>query len=152
LALERLGDIPRGFFWDRWLREYTAVRVPVEVEAERIMVWPDLLTAGEPRTIGRETPEPPAPQAPPKKGTAPRIDVARAARRLRGNAPPLRGYPGAAGLPIAVPVQIARDAPAGIALQAASPLPPGGRRAGLTGHTYRPKLVGLETRQHTGWL
>ena len=31
-------------------------------------------------------------------------------------------------------------------------LPPGGRRAGLTGHSYRPELIGLETRQHTGWL
>jgi hypothetical protein len=30
--------------------------------------------------------------------------------------------------------------------------PPGGRRAGLLGHSYRPKLIGLRTRQFTGWL
>jgi len=42
--------------------------------------------------------------------------------------------------------------PAGIELRCAAPLPPGGRRAGLTGHSYRPQLIGLETRQHTGWL
>jgi hypothetical protein len=32
----------------------------------------------------------------------------------------------------------------------------GARRRGgaarLLGHSYRPKLIGLETRQHTGWL
>ena len=31
-------------------------------------------------------------------------------------------------------------------------LPPGGRRAGLLAHRYEPKLIGLESRQHTGWL
>jgi Pyridoxamine 5'-phosphate oxidase len=40
----------------------------------------------------------------------------------------------------------------GIALRCATPLPPGGRRAGLLGHTYSPRLIGLDTRRHTGWL
>jgi len=31
-------------------------------------------------------------------------------------------------------------------------LPPGGRRAGLLAHAYRPQLVGLSTRIFTGWL
>jgi hypothetical protein len=31
-------------------------------------------------------------------------------------------------------------------------LPPGGRRAGLLAHAYRPQLVGLRTRILTGWL
>src|SRR6266581_2073559 len=30
--------------------------------------------------------------------------------------------------------------------------PPGGRRAGLLAHAYRPQLVGLSTRTFTGWL
>jgi hypothetical protein len=51
-----------------------------------------------------------------------------------------------------VPVTVAEDGPEGLRLVAASPLPPGGRRAGLLGHNYRPQLIGLETRQHTGWL
>jgi hypothetical protein len=29
---------------------------------------------------------------------------------------------------------------------------PGGRRAGLLAHSYRPHLIGLTTRYHTGWL
>jgi hypothetical protein len=151
-AVERLGEIPRGFFWDRWLREYSAVRVPVHVDVERIVAWPDLRCAGEPRVLGPALPGAPEPQKPPRKGTGPRIDVARAARRLRANAHVLLGYTGADGLPVAVPVELERDGPEGIVLSAAAPLPPGGRRAGLTGHTYRPKVVGLETRQHTGWL
>ena len=31
-------------------------------------------------------------------------------------------------------------------------IPAGARRAGLLGHDYRPQLVGLTARQHTGWL
>jgi hypothetical protein len=31
-------------------------------------------------------------------------------------------------------------------------IPPGARRAGLLGHAYKPKLIGLTARQHTGWL
>ena len=31
-------------------------------------------------------------------------------------------------------------------------IPEGTRRAGLLGHDYRPKLIGLTARQHTGWL
>ena len=30
--------------------------------------------------------------------------------------------------------------------------PPGARRAGVLGHRYESQLVGLEARQHTGWL
>ena len=51
-----------------------------------------------------------------------------------------------------IPVTIEHAGPEGLRLAADAPLPAGGRRAGLLGHTYRPKLVGLLTRQHTGWL
>jgi Pyridoxamine 5'-phosphate oxidase len=152
LAAERLGAPPRGRFWDFWLREYASVRVPLYVEAERIVVWPDLRCAGEPRVLGPSLPAPPEAQSPPRKGTGPRIDVARAARRLRAAAHLLLGYAGGDGLPVVVPVEIEREGPDGIVLTAAASLPPGGRRAGLTGHTYRERLIGLETRQHTGWL
>jgi hypothetical protein len=152
LAVERLGAPHRGRFWDFWLREYTAVRVPVRVAAERIATWPDLRAAGEPRVLGPALPGPPPAQSPPRNGTSPRIDVARAARRLRANAHVLLGYAGADGFPVVVPVDVVDEGPDGIVLNAAAPLPPGGRRAGLTGHTYRPRVVGLETRQHTGWL
>jgi hypothetical protein len=51
-----------------------------------------------------------------------------------------------------LPVTVAADDAAGVVLTAAWPPPPGGRRAGLLGHSYGPKLVGLRTRQYTGWL
>jgi Pyridoxamine 5'-phosphate oxidase len=152
LAVERLGAPYRGRFWDFWLREYTAARVPVYVDVERVVAWPDLRCAGAPRVLGAAPLGPADAQSPPRKGTAPRIDVERAARRLRGNAHVLLGYAGADGFPVVTPVTLERDGPDGIVLAAAAPLPPGGRRAGLTAHSYRPRLVGLETRQHTGWL
>ena len=41
----------------------------------------------------------------------------------------------------------------GIAIEIAPPgLDPGARRAGLLAHEYRPQLVGLRVRQHTGWI
>ena len=148
-----LGAAPRGRFWDWWLKEYGDVRVPVDVEVERIVVWPDLRCAGEPVVHGAPLPGPPPPQPPPKNGTAPRINVTRAAgrlgqdpahtrrlvrrRRLSGRAPRddrTRRTRGPAPRP---PRRRSRRA-------AAAP--------GLLGHTYRPKLVGLLTRQHTGWL
>ena len=57
------------------------------------------------------------------------------------------------GYPAVLPVQIGDPGAAGIALHAADRLlPPGGRRAGLLAHDYRPQLIGLAARQHTGWL
>ena len=52
-----------------------------------------------------------------------------------------------------VPVEIAGHDAAGLRLVVAAGLvPPGGRRAGLLAHAYRPQLVGLSTRMFTGWL
>jgi hypothetical protein len=78
------------------------------------------------------------------------VDVARAARRLRRLPHALVAYPGADGFPLITPITIGADSQAGIAL--AGPLAAGGRRAGLLAHRYEAKLIGLETRQHTGWL
>jgi hypothetical protein len=47
-------------------------------------------------------------------------------------------------------MSVGAASPSGIAL--AGPLGAGGRRAGLLAHRYEPKLIGLETRQYTGWL
>ena len=50
-------------------------------------------------------------------------------------------------------MQIAGHDAAGLRLVAAAGLlPPGGRRAGLLAHAYRPQLIGLSTRIFTGWL
>jgi hypothetical protein len=154
-AVRVLGPAKRGrLFWDRWLREYYAVRVPVLVQVDRILTWPDLRCEGEPGILGAPAPlEPPTPQAPPKGGTAPRLDSARAARRCRAKRHQLVAYRGADGYPVTVPVQVKEGGPHGIRLTAVPGLlPPGGRRAGLLAHSYRPQLIGLATRYHTGWL
>jgi hypothetical protein len=146
-----LGPPRRGVFWDRWLKEYYADRVVVTVTVERVVSWPDLAGTGEPTVSGRPLPTdgPPA-QTPPAKGTAPRVDVTAAANRARGLPHVLLGYVGGDGFPVVVPVKVDGDNPSGILL--AGPLPTGGRRAGLLAHRYEAKLIGLETRQYTGWL
>ncbi len=148
-----LGPAKTGFFWDRYLREYYADRVLVPVSVERISAWPDLRCEGEPDLGGAPPAGEPPPQAPPKKGTGPRIDVRRALRRLRSLPHVLIAFPGADGFPLVYPVEVGEASERGIALRAAAGLlPQGGRRAGLLGHRFNAKLIGLESRQHTGWL
>jgi hypothetical protein len=128
--------------------------VPVEVDVIRILAWPTLDAAGAPGVIAGDA-VPAAEvvaQRPPKLGITARIDVRRASKRLRGTAHVLLGYAGPDGFPVVVPVALAGHDKSGVMLRCAAPLPTGGRRAGLLGHSYRPQLIGLETRQHTGWL
>lgn len=146
-----MGHPRTGFFWDRWLSAYYADRVLVNVNVERVLSWPDLACAGEPIVAGKPLAlADPDSQAPPKKGVGPRIDVARAARHMRGLPHVLAAYPGVDGFPMILPVTVGVDSPSGIDL--AGPLAVGARRAGVLAHRYEPKLIGLETRQHTGWL
>ena len=154
-AAERfMGPPKRGVFWDRWLAAYYGDRVPVHVDVERVVVWPDLRCTGEPEVFGEPlAAESAAPQEPPKKGAGPRVDVDAAHRKLAALPHGLLAHVQADGYPAVLPVQIGDPGPTGITLQAADGLlPPGGRRAGLLAHDYRPKLIGLTARQHTGWL
>jgi hypothetical protein len=149
-----LGAGRSGPFWDRWLREYYMVRIPVWVHADRITVWPDLACAGTPEVYGPAAPETaPDPQPAPGKGTAPRVKIDRAASRLARTPDLLLGYLAADGFPAVGPVALAGSNGGGLELTAQpGVIPPGARRAGLLGHDYRPKLIGLTARQHTGWL
>jgi hypothetical protein len=149
-----MGPPKRGrLFWDRWLQEYYADRVPVTLRVERIVAWPDAQCAGELRVFGAPLPEgPPAPQAEPKNGAGPRLDAEKAARRIGKLPNQLLAFAGADGYPEVRPVKIGQGSPAGIDLSAAQPLPPGARRAGLLAHSYNARLVGLAARGHTGWL
>jgi hypothetical protein len=151
-ASTRFMGAPRtGVFWNRWLSAYYADRVLVTVKVERVVSWPDLSCSGEPVVTGKPlVPGDPASQSPPKKGAAPRVDVARAARRMRKLPHVLVAYLGFDGLPTVVPVTVGDDSPSGIAL--AGPLATGARRAGVLAHRYESKLIGLEARQYTGWL
>src|SRR4051812_45533059 len=59
-----MGPPRRGVFWDRWLSAYYSDRVPVHVQVERIVSWPDLRCAGEPEVHGSAPPaDPPRPRA-----------------------------------------------------------------------------------------
>jgi hypothetical protein len=148
-----LGEPRRGFFWDRWLQAYYADRVLVTVAVERIVAWPDLRTEGAPLVVGSERPaEPPQPQPAPKKGTGPRVDAARAGTRAGELPHRLIAYVDADGYPVILPFAVTGADSGGVSIASATGLPPGGRRAGVVAHRYNAKLIGLETRQHTGWL
>jgi hypothetical protein len=149
-----LGAPHTGPFWDRWLREYRMVRIPVWVHVDRITVWPDLRCAGPPEPYGLPDPAVPAdPQPAPAKGTGPRVDMKRAAKRLASTPHLLLGHLAADGYPTIGPVELRDSDATGLELTAApGVIPEGVRRAGLLGHSYRPKLIGLTARQHTGWL
>ncbi len=153
-AEDFLGAGRSGAFWDRWLREYYMVRIPVWVHVERLTVWPDLRCAGQPELYGLPEPvSPPDPQPPPGKGTGPRVGMKRAAKRLANTPHVLLGHAGADGYPTIGPVELHGSDASGLELTAArGVIPPGARRAGLLGHAYRPKLIGLTARQYTGWL
>jgi hypothetical protein len=149
-----LGSGRSGPFWDRWLREYYMVRIPVWVHVERLTVWPDLDCAGPPEHYGLPAPlSSPDPQLAPAKGTGPRVDMERAAKRLGKTPHLLLGWVDSDGYPSLGPVELDASDATGLELTAASGvIPDGVRRAGLLGHDYRPKLIGLTARQHTGWL
>ncbi|WP_040787137.1 pyridoxamine 5'-phosphate oxidase family protein [Nocardia pneumoniae] len=148
-----LGPPRRGVFWDRWLRAYYADRVLVTVTVERIVVWPDLDAAGAPEIFGAALPSAePGPQHPPAKGTGARVDVAKTVARVAKLPHRLLGYRQADGYPTVVPVRVAGSSGGGVHLIVPAGLPQGGRRAGLLAHAYRSQLIGLESRQYTGWL
>jgi len=154
-AVRFMGPPKEGkLFWDRWLQEYYADRVPVTITVERIVAWPDLGCRGEPTVFGApRPPTPPPSQAPPGKGTAPRVDCGRAAKRLQKLDHLLLTYIDGDRFPVVVPVEATAAGDEGIRIRAAEGLlPAGARRAGLVAHSYRAQLIGLAARQHTGWL
>ena len=151
-ATRYLGELKEGPIWDRLLREYYQERVFVDVAIDRVASWPTLLASGPATTAGRDLPAPPAPQAPPAKGTAPRVDVGKLARRLTGLPHRLLAYRGDDGYPVIVPIELAGHDEGGLRLVGSDVLPRGGRRAGVLTHAYRPQLVGLSTQVMTGWL
>jgi hypothetical protein len=154
-AFERFaGGNPRGGpLWQRWLRGWHH-RVGIDIQVERVIVWPDLACRGAPEVHGPPLPaQPPEAQRPPRGGTGPRLDHRRAARRAHSLPNVLLGWVGSDGYPLAVPVEVAGYEERGIVLEAAPGLvPPGGRRAGLTAHWFARYTFGQRQRVHTGWL
>jgi hypothetical protein len=141
-----------GPLWKRWLRVY-ALRVEIRIKIERLVIWPDLGCHGEAVVHGAALPsEPPPPQAAPAKGTAPRVNHSRAARRAARLPHVLLGWVGADGYPTAIPVQVSGTDERGILLDCPVIPPTGGRRAGLTAHWFSQGVVGQRQRIHTGWM
>ena len=131
-----MGPPRRGWFWDRWLQAYYSDRVPVTVEVEKVQVWP-----------GNELVSSPPSQSPPKNGTGPRV------KPLAMDLPHrLIGWVGSDGFPEVVPFDGRATDDGTIEVESEAGLPAGERRAGLLAHDYNAKLIGLEGRQHTGWL
>jgi hypothetical protein len=149
--LEPWRDI--GPLWRRWLRVY-ALRVEIRIAVERVIVWPDLACQGTPDIEGVAFPaEAPTPQDRPTKGTAPRINQARVARRARRLPNVLLGWVGAEGFPLVVPVRVGGADERGILLELPERIaPPGGRRAGLTAHWFSFGVVGQRQMICTGWM
>jgi hypothetical protein len=147
-----MGPPRRGVFWDRWLSAYYADRVLVDVQVDRVLSWPDSDCRGALTVTGPALPEgaPPTQQAP-AGGTGPRTDCIAASRKLAKLRHALLGYRDADGYPLVRPVEIGAGTERGIPLSGAD-LPGGGRRAGLLAHSYEAQLIGLQMRQHTGWL
>ena len=86
--VQKAGPRQRGPVMGRWTRIYHWERVPIEIDIERVVVWPDLRCSGEPEVFGADLPDPPAPQKPPKNGTGRGSRTTRSrARRLRSTTP-----------------------------------------------------------------
>ena len=150
-----MGAPKRGrLFWDRWLREYYQDRVPVTIEVERVVAWPDAQASGQPQRVRarrcRAT----------RRTTGAAGEGHRPARRrgARGTKARRRCTTACLRSPARTdsPMSPRWTSPGlpgtGHQLASRRRLPPGGRRAGLLGHSYRAQLIGLESRTHTGWL
>lgn len=148
-------DGPRatGTFWEWWLRIYYT-RVEVRISVERVSAWPDLACRGSPETHG--TPllaQAPSSHRDPAKGTGSRIDHHAAARKIARLPDVLLGWMDADQRPFVAPVEVNGTDDTGIALTAPHDLlPAGGRRAGLTAHTFTQHVLGQHQQIHTGWL
>ncbi|TJZ81130.1 hypothetical protein FCG67_00255 [Rhodococcus oryzae] len=148
-----MGAPKTGWFWDRWLRAYYGDRVLVTVTVTRVVAWPSAGADGEPEVFGAPLPGAAAePQRPPKKGTGPRVDAARTGERAARLPHLLLAYRDADRYPVIAPVAVTAADADGVGLRVPAWVPHGGRRAGLLAHSYRAQLVGLESRQNTGWL
>ena len=139
-VLGRLMDI---YYWER---------VAIRIQVRRVLVHDG--TSAPPRVMGEDLPSgAPAPQSPPSGGTGPRVDTKKVTAHLDRLPHSLLGWVGADGLPMVARVRGLGDDQSGVRLTTTDGvLPAGGRRAGLTSHSFQRHMVGQEQRIHTGWL
>jgi hypothetical protein len=147
------GPLASGPLWNWWLRVHH-LRVRIEVEVRRVVVWQSLECVGAPQVYGEQMHvTPPAAQRPPAKGPEPRMDPRRSAARVARLPHLLLGWIGADGYPYIVPVRVDDAEPDGIVLRTPEGLVPrASLRAGLTGHAFTKHVAGQRQRMHTGWM
>lgn len=137
----------------RMLDVYYWQRVAITIRVERVVAYPDDRAEEEPEVFGAPRAGTPPPQKAPKGGTGPRVDTRKAAERARRLPHSLLGWRGADDMPDVVPVAVLDATSEGIGLRVPpGSVPPSGRRAGLTSHWFRPRMIGQEQRVHTGWV
>jgi hypothetical protein len=147
-----LGPRSRGLS-GRMLRVYYWQRVPITVQVERIVAYPDDAASGPAQVLGSPLSDPAPPQRAPRDGTGPRVDVDRAAARAQRLPHTLLGWCGLDGMPQVIPVSAVETEGSALMLKVpVGSVPAGGRRAGLTSHQFQPRMIGQEQRVHTGWL
>jgi hypothetical protein len=136
----------------RMLEIYYWERVAIRIQVRRVLVYDG--TSAPPRVMGEDLPSgDPSPQSPPTGGTAPRVDTTKVAAHLDRLPHSLLGWVGSDGLPMVSRVQAEGVDESGVRLTTTDgALPAGGRRAGLTSHSFKEHMVGQEQRVHTGWL
>ncbi len=152
-AWDRFLVPKKGGLTGRLLDTYYWQRIAIEIAVERVVHFADDAAESEPVVTGSPRPGAPAPQRAPKNGTAPRVDVAKAAADAARVPHTLLGWCGEDGLPEVVPVRVESHDDTGLRLRTpAGAVPAGGRRAGLTSHRFWPQMVGQDQRLHSGWL
>jgi hypothetical protein len=150
---ERFLGPRSGGLAGRMLDVYYWQRVPITIQVERVVAYPDDAAVGEPQVLGPAPPEPASPQKPPRGGTGPRVDAGKVAAHAQRLAHTLLGWCGSDEMPEVVPVAAVEGGQSGVRLTVpAGSVPTGGRRAGLTSHQFQPRMIGQEQRVHTGWL
>jgi hypothetical protein len=137
----------------RMLEVYYWHRVPITIQVERIVAYPDDAAASEPQILGKPRAEPAPPQKPPGAGTGPRVDATKVAAHAQRLPYTLLGWSGLDDMPEVVPAAAVEGGDSGVKLSVPTgSVPAGGRRAGLTSHQFQPRMIGQEQRVHTGWL
>ena len=137
----------------RMLEVYYWHRVPITIQVERIVAYPDDAAVSEPQVLGKPPAEPAPPQKPPGGGTGPRVDVTKVAAQAQRLPHTLLGWCGSDDMPEVLPAAAVEGGDSGVKLSVpARSVPAGGRRAGLTSHQFQPRMIGQEQRVHTGWL
>jgi hypothetical protein len=139
-----IGRTQRVYYWER---------IAINIQVERVTYYRASDATGEPEVFGAPPAPPPASQKPPGKGTGPRVEVGKVASSLEKLPHALLGWCGSEEMPEVVPVTGAQASDDGVRLTVPpGRVPPGGRRAGLTAHAFKPQMLGQNQRMHTGWM